>query len=138
MPIGQFLAVALVLAWLPLQILSPHITFSNRDVPQQVAEREFPRRVAPVQLVCRNAAGHPHGAFADIPEIAQKRLDGLNLHGDLRCSLPGLNNRRLSASECRALSPDPRLWQILAALLLCDLDRSVKTRQCSSGAHEPS
>src|SRR5260221_2910870 len=96
MPIGPFPAVALVLAGLPLQIFSPHMTFSNRDVPQQIAECEFPRRVAPVQLVGRNATGHPHGAFADIPEIVKKRFDSLNFHEGLALASVLENNLRKS------------------------------------------
>src|SRR5208337_3956863 len=136
--VGELFAVAPILAGLPLQIFSPKIAFGDREVPQEIAKREFSRRVSPIELVGRDATRYAHGAFADGAKVVEERFDGLDFHEDLHCSLPELNNRRPSASECCSLSPVRGLWQIPATPPLYDLDRPWKTLLCFSEAREPS
>jgi hypothetical protein len=81
--VGQLFAMRCVAAGVALCGLRPHEAFCHCDVPQQIAQREFSRCVAPVQFVRRNAARHAHGAFAHISEILQERLNGSDFHENL-------------------------------------------------------
>src|ERR1700675_3802568 len=66
-----------------LQCLRPQEALRHGDVPQQIAQREFPRGVSPLQFVRWNTACHAHGPLAHIPEILQKRLNRANFHTGL-------------------------------------------------------
>src|SRR6516162_6804592 len=75
--------MALVDAWLPLDVFSPEIAFGDRKMPQKITESEFPRSVAPIEFIGRNATRNAHGALANRAEIVEERLHAPDFHGDL-------------------------------------------------------
>src|SRR6266478_7094793 len=67
-----------------LRVFRPHVALGNRQVAQNIAQREFFRCVRPINLVGRNAPSHTHGALAHTPEIMQERLNADNFHDYLQ------------------------------------------------------
>src|SRR5579864_5606613 len=78
--IGEFLIVRCIAARMALDGFGPHITFDDRDVAKEIAERESSWGVGPVDFIWRDAASDAHGAFADVLLIAEEGLDGMKFH----------------------------------------------------------
>ena len=81
--VGEFFALGGETARFVLDGFGPHVTFGDGDVAEEIAKGEFSRSVGPVDLVGRNTAGDAEGAFTDVAEVVEERLDGGDFHNGL-------------------------------------------------------
>ncbi len=84
--VGGFRSMRAVAAGFALHVFRPHVALRGGDLTQQLAEREFSFGVGPIHFVWRDAARHAQGAFADVIEISQERVNGADFHDGLERS----------------------------------------------------
>src|SRR5580704_4056759 len=78
--VGQLFSVRRVTSRTPLHVFRPHISFRNRQMPQQIAESKLGRCVGPIDLVRRNTTRHAHSALPHIAKIMKEWADRPYLH----------------------------------------------------------
>jgi hypothetical protein len=81
---SEFFGVCGVAAGIALNVFGPHVTFRDGDVAEEIAKCEFSGGVGPIDFVGWNAASYTEGAFADVAEVVEEGLDGLDFHGEPR------------------------------------------------------
>jgi len=86
---GQVCPVARIHAGAALHVLRVHEALQPRQVPEQVAEGEGPRRRRPLQILGRQRRPHPHRAGPGVAPVGEEG-GGVLEHGELS---QGIGNR---------------------------------------------
>src|SRR5580704_10379996 len=78
--VRQLFSVRRVTSRTPLHVFRPHISFRNRQMPQQIAQSKLGRCVGPLDLVRRNTTPHAHSALPHLAKIMKEWADRPYLH----------------------------------------------------------